>query len=535
MKSFAFKNGLRTGVTFGVIIVTMFLIGFTVTGAVLVGKILGASSSISGAALLPYFVIFMILMGMWAGASATRRPLGGADVRGDALVAGLMAGLVSGLFATVIGYIFGMVISNKIDPRGYLASVSPESVRMFLFNQSPLLGSLLLLVLIVVSALAGAALSFVFRNNDWLKNTAHKTSDSAFGVLRSERVTSLAQNKYARYAALAIFAAALIILPRTWGGYWNYVLGTVGIYIVLGLGLNIVTGWAGQLVIGYVAFFAIGAYTFALLTAPVPHHLMWNFWVAMALAVLAAGISGLLIGLPILNLRGDYLAIVTLGAGEIIRILLKSDLMTVYTSGPRGIRDIAGPTIFGKSFATDVDFMYLIIIAVLVVSFLAHRLQNSRTGRAWFAINLDETVARATGINAFASKLLALSLSAAVAGLAGVLFASRNQFTGPDDHALMVGINVICLVIVGGIGNLPGIFLGAFALKGLPEVLREIESYRMLVFGVLLVVMMRLRPEGFLPAKRPELEKNAAKLKYATQSDRSASDTGAHSQPGKDA
>ncbi|MCX6065658.1 MAG: branched-chain amino acid ABC transporter permease [Chloroflexi bacterium] len=179
--------------------------------------------------------------------------------------------------------------------------------------------------------------------------------------------------------------------------------------------------------------------------------------------------------------------------------------------------------------------MYLIIIAVLVVSFLAHRLQNSRTGKAWFAINLDETVARATGINAFASKLLALSLSAAVAGLAGVLFASRNQFTGPDDHALMVAINVICLVIVGGIGNIPGIFLGAFALKGLPEVLREIESYRMLVFGVLLVVMMRLRPEGFLPAKRPELEKSAAKLEYATQSDSSASGTGAHSQPGKDA
>ena len=315
MKSFALKNGLRTGVTFGVIIVTMFLIGFTVTGAVLIGKILGASSSISGAALLPYFVIFMILIGMWAGASAARRPLVGADVLVDALGAGLMAGLVSGLFATVIGYIFGVAISNKIDPRGYLASVSPESVRMFLFNQSPLIGSLLLLILMVVSALAAAGLSFVFRNNDWLKNTARKTSDSAFCVLRSERVTSLVQNKYARDAAMAVLAAALIILPRTWGGYWNYVLGTVGIYIILGLGLNIVTGWAGQLVIGYVAFFAIGAYTFALLTAPAPHHLMWNFWVAMALAVLAAGISGLLIGLPILNLRGDYLAIVTLGAG----------------------------------------------------------------------------------------------------------------------------------------------------------------------------------------------------------------------------
>ncbi len=378
---------------------------------------------------------------------------------------------------------------------------------MFLFDQSPLVGSLLLFALLTAAAVASAALSFFIRNNDWLKINARKTSESAQGFMRSERVTNVLQNKYARYGFWLVAAAALIILPRIWGGYWNYVLGTVGIYIILGLGLNIITGWAGQLVIGYVAFFAIGAYSFALLTAPVPHHLMWNFWIALGLGVLAAGISGLLIGLPILNLRGDYLAIVTLGFAEIIRIMLKSDLMTAYTAGPRGIRDIAGPTILGKPFISDVDFMYLIIISVLVVTFLANRLKNSRTGKAWYAINLDETVARATGINAFTSKLLALSLSAAIAGLAGVLFASRNQFTGPDDHVLMVSINVICLVIVGGIGNIPGVFLGAFALKGLPEILRETESYRLLIFGVLLVVMMRLRPEGFLPAKRPKLEK----------------------------
>jgi branched-chain amino acid transport system permease protein len=181
--------------------------------------------------------------------------------------------------------------------------------------------------------------------------------------------------------------------------------------------------------------------------------------------------------------------------------------MTDYTAGPRGIRDIAGPSILGKSFASDVDFMYLIIIGVLVVTFLANRLKNSRTGKAWFAINLDETVARATGINAFSSKLLALALSAGIAGLAGALFASRNQFTGPDDHAMMVSINVLCLVIVGGIGSIPGIFLGAFILKGLPEILRETENFRLLIFGILLIVMMRLRPEGFLPARRPQLEK----------------------------
>lgn len=508
MRSSAFDKGLRTGVVFGIIIVIMFLIGFTVTGAGLVGKLFGVSSSYSTPA-LSFFIIFMVLMGGWAGTSASTRSTSEPDTLKQALTAGISAGAVSGALAAVIGFIFGTLNANGIDPRTYLPMVSPESTKLFLMNQSPLTGSLMLLGVLAVSGLVGAGLSFYLRTYDVMKNGARKASESFRDVVRSERVAKVTSSPYARYGFWLLVAALLIILPRTWGGYWNYVFGTVGIYIILGLGLNIITGWAGQLVIGYVAFFAVGAYTFALLTAPEPHNITMNFWLALGLGVLAAAISGMLIGLPILNLRGDYLAIVTLGFAEIIRILLKSDLMTEYTAGPRGVRDIAGPTLFGRSFISDVDFMYLIIIAVLVVTFIANRLQNSRTGKAWYAINLDETVARATGINAFASKLLALSLSAAMAGLAGVLFASRNQFTGPDDHALMVSINVICLVIVGGIGNIPGIFLGAFALKGLPEILRETENYRLLIFGVLLIVMMRLRPEGFLPAKRPELEKAA--------------------------
>jgi branched-chain amino acid transport system permease protein len=153
--------------------------------------------------------------------------------------------------------------------------------------------------------------------------------------------------------------------------------------------------------------------------------------------------------------------------------------------------------------------MYLIIVAVLLVIFVASRLQNSRTGRAWVAIREDEIAARATGINTFQSKLLALAIGAAFAGLGGVLFASRNQFTGPEDHTLMVSINVLALVIVGGMGSIPGVVLGAFALKGLPEILRELENYRLLVFGALLVVMMILRPEGLWPTQRPNLENQA--------------------------
>jgi branched-chain amino acid transport system permease protein len=259
------------------------------------------------------------------------------------------------------------------------------------------------------------------------------------------------------------------------------------------------------LVLGYIAFFAIGAYAMALLNAPFPHNLMLGFWPSLVIAVILAAITGLILGLPIMRLRGDYLAIVTLGFGEIIRILLKSDLLTSFTGGPRGIQNIQGPTIFGRAF-TDVDYMYLIVLAVCLAIYVYGRLQHSRTGRAWLAIREDETVARATGVNTARNKLLALMIGAAFAGLAGAIYAARNQFTGPDEHSLMASINVLCLIIVGGLGNIPGALLGAFALKGLPELLREVESYRMLAFGALLVVMMLSRPEGLIPSQRPSLE-----------------------------
>jgi branched-chain amino acid transport system permease protein len=301
-------------------------------------------------------------------------------------------------------------------------------------------------------------------------------------------------------------------LPREWGYYWNYVFSVVGIYVIMGLGLNIIVGLSGQLVLGYVGFFAIGAYTMALLNAPVPHNLMWGFWVALPLCVLFSALAGVLIGLPIMRLRGDYLAIVTLGFGEIIRILLRSDLLTSFTGGPRGIQDIKGPVIFGKPFNSDVDFMYLILLAMLLAIFIASRLHNSRVGRSWLSIREDETVAKASGVNTVVYKLLALALGAALAGLGGGIFAAKTQFTGPGDHDLMVSINVLAIVIVGGLGSIPGIILGAFALKGLPEILREIANYRLLAFGALLVMMMILRPQGLWPVGKSQLEEKARKL-----------------------
>ncbi len=313
----------------------------------------------------------------------------------------------------------------------------------------------------------------------------------------------------ARTRRLLLYTAGLFLLlaaPLVLGQYWNYNLGTVGIYVMLGVGLNIVVGLAGLLDLGYVAFFAIGAYTAALLTAPTPHGIYANFWAVVPVGVFLAAVAGVLLGIPVLRMRGDYLAIVTLGFGEIIRILSKSDVLTSFTGGPRGVRAIGGPSLFGLNLHNEFFFLYLILLGIVLVVFLTIRLQNSRVGRAWMAMRDDEDVAKATGIYTLRYKLLAFAVGAAFAGLSGVIFASRNRFTGPEDFTLLVSINVLCLVIVGGMGSIPGVVLGALALKGLPEALRQLEDYRMLAFGTLLVMMMILRPEGLWPSQRRRME-----------------------------
>jgi branched-chain amino acid transport system permease protein len=290
------------------------------------------------------------------------------------------------------------------------------------------------------------------------------------------------------------------------GRYWNYTMGTVGIYVLLGLGLNIVVGFAGLLDLGYVAFFAIGAYTVGLLTAPEPHGILMNFWLALPIGVVVAALSGILLGVPVLRMRGDYLAIVTLGFGEIIRILSKSDVLTDFSGGPRGVRNIGGPSLFGVEVSSAMNFMYLILLGIGLVAFVTHRLQNSRTGRAWMAMREDEDVAEAMGVFTLKYKLLAFAIGAAFAGLGGGIYASRNQFVGPEDFTLMVSINVLCLVIIGGMGSIPGVIVGALVLKGMPEILRELDEYRMLFFGALLIFMMIVRPEGLWPSKRRQME-----------------------------
>ena len=507
MKKAKLLTGFTSGLVFGIVLAFLFLIGFIETGAGLLSKLFGDPVATNTLPKLGYVILFLALMAIWSGSNTAKKL--NPERLSHVILPALVNGGVMGLITALLALIFGNYVSKGVDVRNYLVAVSPVSIKMLMLNMSePTQAALALLALMTIATVLGALLHFVW--NKRLADKVDRTVSAKIESVKQNKIFSFLKHPVARYVALVGALALFIFLPRVWGSYWNYVLGTVGIYILLGIGLNLITGWTGQLVIGYVSFFGIGAYTFALLTAPDPHGVMMNFWLAMLIAVAVSALVGFLIGLPILNLRGDYLAIVTLGFAEIVRILLKSDLLTSFTGGPRGIRDIGGPTIFGMDINSDVSFIYLIFLIVFLIAFVANRLQRSRTGRAWEAIREDQTVAKATGINTFSSKLLALTLSAAVAGLAGVLFASRNQFTGPDDHILLVSINVICLMIVGGVGNIPGIIIGALALKGLPEILREVSNFRMLAFGALLVMMMLIRPEGFLPAKRPRMKRPTA-------------------------
>jgi ABC-type branched-subunit amino acid transport system permease subunit len=497
------RTGLRSGISFAVLILFLVLIGFTIIGAALVSKVMGVTVAPGTLPDVSMLAGFLGLIGFFGGVAAARRQE--PDTYPGVIAASLGAGLVTGAASALFAFLLGTLYAGGVDMRNYLSSVSPDSVKYLIFNQTPVQGSLTLFALLLGTNLLGGLVARLFRSNA-RRTLSEKINQGWSNVVGKTVVKTVRSNRWVRYLLMGLVLLLLALLPAQWGSYWNYVMGTVGIYVIMGLGLNIIVGLAGQLVLGYVAFFAIGAYTIALLNAPQPHHLMWGFWVALFLAVALSALVGILVGLPILSLRGDYLAIVTLGLGEIMRILLRSDAATSITGGPAGIKDIAGPVILGKSFSSDVDFMYMILIGVLIAIFITQRVQNSRTGRSWVAIREDETVAKATGVDNFKSKLLALALGAAFAGIGGALFAVRNQFTGPDDHILMVSINVLALVIVGGMGSIPGVILGSFVLKGLPEILREVENYRLLVFGALLVVMMIIRPEGIWPARRPRFE-----------------------------
>lgn len=464
----------------------------------------------------------------------------------------LLDGAIIG-FINAIPLIILVFLDSQVDLRQFMPNVSPQLMEILTFNQGIFTGTILLLFASTLMGLLGAGLDTLPK--DWkipiLTGLGWTLGIGMFSEILSERIRNFFGSgainiffvsKALRpsvalilFAGIAAFSAfwrkkganiksdlsltpkigksktriigilfglfVMLILPFLLGTYLSEVVNNVLIYALMGLGLNIVVGFAGLLDLGYVAFFAIGAYMMAVLTSTSGLGIaQMSFWAAIPICVLASVTAGIILGIPVLRMRGDYLAIVTLGFGEIIRVLALSDLLKPYIGGAQGILNIPKPSIFGIEFITPTQFYYVILAGVLIALFIAWRLSDARIGRQWMALREDEDVAEAMGINLVATKILAFALGAGFAGLSGAIFASKLTSIFPHSFNLLISINVLSLIIVGGIGSIPGVFIGSLILVGLPEILREFAEYRMLMYGLLLIVMMLIKPEGFWPS-----------------------------------
>jgi branched-chain amino acid transport system permease protein len=300
-----------------------------------------------------------------------------------------------------------------------------------------------------------------------------------------------------------VLAAFVVAFPFVFSLYQTNIMITALIYVVIALGLNIVVGLAGLLDLGYVAFYAVGAYTYALLN----HHYGLGFWVVLPIGAAMGTLFGVLLGFPVLRLRGDYLAIVTLGFGEIIRLILEN--WNEFSMGPSGIANIPRPGLFGVDLSLQgaTSYLYFLMIGLtLLTIFVVNRLQDSRVGRAWIALREDEVACQAMGIDKTKTKLTAFALGATWAGMGGVVFAAKTTFINPASFTIWESIIILCIVVLGGMGSMVGVIVGALVLILLPEYLRAFSEYRMCIFGAMLVIMMVFRPGGIVPNVRRTYE-----------------------------
>ncbi|MBS3849862.1 branched-chain amino acid ABC transporter permease [Devosia sp. J2-20] len=297
-----------------------------------------------------------------------------------------------------------------------------------------------------------------------------------------------------RYTAFAVIIALLLIAPISLGPYATVILTNALLYVVLALGLNVVVGYAGLLDLGYAAFFAVGAYTVGILT----HTFGLNFWVTLPVAVGAAVVAGIVIGTPTLRLRSDYLAIVTLGFGEIVRFTARNlDI----TGGASGISGIQQPWLFGWHINTPFEFYYVFVVLAILAVIVSVRLQNSRLGRAWLYVRHDEDAAEAMGIDTVRVKLAAYVIGAIFGAIAGAFFAVNLGAISPESFSFQQSVLILMAVILGGMGKIPGVILGAFIVVLAPELLRDMGEFRLLLFAVGLLLVMLFRPSGIWPVR----------------------------------
>jgi len=539
------KQAIQTGLIAGAIAVLLSLVGmvasfrerFIVSGVFTMGQVV--------------FLMPMLMMAYFLHRRLSPQP------NRVVVLSGLLTGFLGGVVLAAL-----VVIGKNIDLQVMFVNSSPTLHQLLTFSQELVPG---LLILLVMSALMGLLASGIFLLPKRLSNAIIQgliwmlmvgllrdlllTVTSRWGPLaglfkslfaisglkpfsaallfvliagiyywrggkpaaRQNRALSK-QSPLVRYLTWAGIAAILILLPPILGIFFSDILDTVMMYILMGIGLNIVVGFAGLLDLGYVAFFAIGAYTMGVLTSPELNANPMTYWQALPFAMIACVASGVILGLPVLKMRGDYLAIVTLGFGEIVRLLALSDWLRPWFGGSQGIQLIAQPSIGGFLLNTQQELYYLFLIGVGVVAFVAWRLRDSRVGRTWMALREDEDVAIAMGINHVATKLMAFATGALFSGIAGTIFAAKLQSVYPHSMNFLVSINVLCLIIIGGMGSIPGVFVGSLALMGSPELLREFAEYRYLVYGALLVVMMLTKPEGLWPDARRRLELHEEEL-----------------------
>ncbi|MDC7240580.1 MAG: branched-chain amino acid ABC transporter permease [Spirochaetales bacterium] len=314
-----------------------------------------------------------------------------------------------------------------------------------------------------------------------------------------ETVNKKMEDKKIRYTSLGVLLVVVVLFPFLMSMYQTSIMTTALMYVVLGLGLNIVVGFGGLLHLGYAAFYAVGAYTYALLY----YHFGLSFWICLPLGALFSAVFGFLLGFPILRLRGDYLAIVTLAFGEIVRLVLEN--WGEFTFGPSGISKIARPELFGQKLrlAQATNFTYFIAVALAVLTIIIiRRMESSKMGRAWEAMREDEIASQAMGIDITKAKLTAFSMGAIWAGIMGVLFAAKTTYVSPASFKTWESIIILCVVVIGGMGSIPGVIAGALIFILTPEYLRAFSEYRMLIFGIALVLMMIFRPGGIIPKIR---------------------------------
>ena len=490
----------------------------------------------------------------------------------------LIGGLLVGLAAAVVVILLALFIERVTTigsflVRDMLVNASPRTVQILTANQGIGTGSMLILGIFAALGLAGAILELL---PSLLRRMIISAAAWTLGIgLLSELViqivrqtqgdpvvrllfqgkalrpliavqifgvalllallwAGIGRSVHSTYAALrpgsrrilnsagaAAGLALLLILPGLLGTFLSEVLSFVGLFVLMGLGLNIAVGLAGLLDLGYVTNFAVGAYIMAVLTSGGPLGVGpdWlTFWMVLPLCVLAAMFTGFFFALPVLRMRGDYLAIATLGFGEIIRLLALSDWLKPYIGGGQGIPLIRKAVLYVPFYSSDAPITalplntperlyYLVLAFCFLTLFVMMRLDNSRIGRQWMAIREDEDAASAMGIDTTIAKVTAFTISAATGGLTGAIFATKVTAIFPNSFDLLKSVNTLSLIIIGGLGSIPGIVVGAAALIGLPELLREFAEYRLLIYGALMIFMMLTRPEGLWPssARRREL------------------------------